>query len=240
MKNVLITGGAKGIGRAIAEKLSGDCNLIINYNKSREAAEFLKKNLKGNVEIFKADISNKDEIDKMISFIEKNYKKIDVLINNAAIPSYKMVQDLTYEEYRKVFDTNVFGTIYLTKRIVPMMLHEGGGNILNISSVWGIVGASCESLYSASKGAINAFTKSLAWELAYSNIKVNALAPGPVKTEMVNLLSQKDLEEVKNEIPFGRFADPSEIANLAAFLISDENSFMTGQIISPNGGMTIY
>lgn len=244
MKTVLITGGAKGIGEAISKRLSLDgYRIIINYNNSKEKALKLQDEIRRkevDALAIKADVSKKYEVDKMFEIIEKKFKGVDILINNAGVAQYKMFQDIKEEEWDKIFSINVKGLYNTTSRALPYMLKNHDGKILNMSSVWGIVGGAMEVHYSATKGAINAFTKALAQELIYSGITVNALAPGAVDTSMVNELSDKNLCAIKDEIPMGRLATVKEIAEVASFLISEKNSYMTGQIISPNGGMVIY
>lgn len=236
MKTVIVTGGSRGIGRAIVEKFAKEgYNVILNYNKSEFAAIDIAKEYP-NVDIFKADVSNKKDVEAMISFAEDKFGKIDVLINNAGISSTGLLQDLSLEEWNKLFETNVTGTFLTTKEVLPSMIKNKNGKIINISSVWGIVGASTEVAYSASKAAIIGFTKALAKEVGPSNINVNCIAPGIVMTDMVSNLSVDEFEQIRQEIPLGRIGSTEDIANTAFYLASDNADYMTGQIISPNGG----
>ena len=236
MKTVIVTGGSRGIGRAIVEKFANEnYNVILNYNKSEFAALDIAKKYT-NIDVFKADVSNSKDVEAMINFAESKFGKIDILINNAGISSTGLLQDLSLEEWNKLFETNVTGTFLVTREVLPHMISKKSGKIINISSVWGIVGASTEVAYSASKAAIIGFTKALAKEVGPSGITVNAIAPGIVMTDMVSNLSVDEFEQIRSEIPLGRIGSTDDIANAAFYLASDSADYMTGQIISPNGG----
>ncbi|MDY2986383.1 MAG: 3-oxoacyl-ACP reductase FabG [Peptoniphilus sp.] len=238
MKKVLITGGAKGIGKAVSEKLFADgYQVLINYNSSKDAAEALAKNL--NTKAYQADVSNYNEVKTMIDKIKSDFGNIDVLINNAGISVVSLFQDLEVAKWKELFNVNVGGCFNTIQCVLPDMISNKRGVILNVSSIWGSHGASCEVAYSATKGAIESLTKSLALELAPSNIRVNAIAPGTVNTEMMKCYTDEDLKYICENIPMMRMAEPTEIAELVSFLISDKNSYMTGQIISTNGGMGV-
>lgn len=238
MKNVLITGASRGIGKAVALKLSKDgYRVLINYNKSKQEAEALAEQL--STKAYHADVSNFDEVRLMFEKIKSEFGNVDILINNAGISSVSLFQDLTYEKWTELFNTNVGGCFNTIHFALPDMIEKKYGVILNVSSIWGSHGASCEVAYSATKGAIESLTKSLALELAPSNIRVNAIAPGVVNTEMMNCYTDEDMKYICENIPMMRMAEPSEIANLVSFLVSDDNSYMTGQIISINGGMGV-
>ena len=235
MKTILVTGGSRGIGRAIVEKFAKEnYNVILNYNKSEFAALDIAKQYK-NVEIFKADVSNKKDVEKMINFAEEKFGQIDILINNAGISCTGLLQDLSLEEWNKLFEVNVTGTFLVTKEVLPKMISKKQGKIINISSVWGMVGASMEVAYSASKAAIIGFTKALAKEVGPSNITVNAIAPGIVMTDMVSNFSVEEFEAIRNE-PLGKIGSTEDIANAAFYLASESSNYITGQILSPNGG----
>ena len=239
MKTILVTGGSRGIGRAIVEKFAREgYNVVLNYNKSEYAALDIAKQYK-NVEIFKANVSNPKDVEAMVNFAEEKFKKIDVLVNNAGISSSSLLQDLSLEEWNNLFEVNVTGTFLVTKNVLPNMISNKSGKIINISSVWGLVGASMEVAYSASKAAIIGFTKALAKEVGPSGITVNAIAPGIVMTDMVSNLTLDEFEEIRKDIPLERIGETSDISNTAFFLASEEANYITGQVISPNGGWVI-
>lgn len=238
MKNVLITGAARGIGKAIAYKLSEEgYRVLINYNSSKETAEKMAEELK--TKCYKADVSNYVEVSNMVQEIKKDFGDIDILINNAGISNISLFQDLSVEKWNELFAINVGGCFNTIHCVLPDMISNKSGVILNFSSIWGSHGASCEVAYSATKGAIESLTKSLALELAPSNIRVNAIAPGTVNTEMMQCYTTEDMKYICENIPMMRLAEPYEIAELVSFLISSKNSYMTGQIISPSGGMGV-
>lgn len=244
MKTVLITGASRGIGKATALRLAQDgCRIIINYNRSHDAAKILEHEIRSmgvDALAMQCDISNYKDVQKMVDAILQKYHSIDILINNAGVGEYKLFQEISPEDWKKIFAVNVDGVYNTTHAVLPHMLSRHEGKILNVSSIWGIVGGAMEVHYSAAKGAVNAFTKALAQEVGYSGITVNAIAPGPVATEMVQPLGEENLNQVCQEIPMGRLATCEEIAETIAFLVSEKNSYMTGQIISPNGGMVVY
>ena len=241
MKTVIITGGSRGIGAAIVKELAlKKYNVVLNYNKSEKEAEKIKEELKENdinIEIFKADVSDKKQAKELIEFTLNKFKNIDVLINNAGIDQIKPFMEITENDWNTMFKINLNSVFNCTQEALKNMIHNKKGCIINISSIWGITGASCEVHYSASKAAIDGMTKALAKELGPSNIRVNSIAPGLVNTEMNKELSKEDLEELKKEIPLGRIAQPEEIAKSVEWLIEDE--YVSGQIISVNGGWNI-
>ena len=213
-------------------------NVILNYSKSEEAAYRLSEKY-NNVKIFKANISNKKQVQEMIDYATSEFKKIDILINNAGISSTGLLQDLSEEELNRIFSVNVNGTFFCTQLVLPQMIARHEGKIINISSVWGLVGASNEVAYSASKAAIIGFTKALAKEVGPSNIRVNCIAPGIVMTDMVSDYTVEEFDDIRSQIPLERIGSTEDISNLAYFLASDEADYITGQIISPNGGWVI-
>lgn len=239
MKTVLITGSSRGIGAAIARKLNPNYKIVINYNKSKEVALKLLNDLRKtnpNVIAIKADVGDEEEVNSMFELAEKNFGSVDILINNAGLSSFDLVQDMEFSKWRRIMATNLDSVFLTSKRAIPKMISKKNGIIVNMSSVWGEYGASMEACYSASKGAINSFTKSLAKELAPSGIRVNAIAPGIVDTDMMrNDFSVNELEDLKCEVGLNRFARADEIASLISFLISDEASYITGEIINING-----
>lgn len=238
-KIILITGAAKGIGRGIVEELIKDEEniIIVNYKNSEKKAEELKQLYKDNIEIYKADITKREEVRKMVQYIISKYRKIDVLINNAGISQIKMFNDITNEDWNDMINVNLTGTFYMIQEVIENMIHNKNGSIINISSIWGMVGASCEVHYSASKAGIIGMSKALAKELGPSNIRVNVVAPGDIETDMNNLLNEEDIEQIKKDTPLGKIGKPSDIAKCIKWLIEDE--FTTGQVISPNGGWVI-
>lgn len=243
METILITGGAKGIGAGIVNALkSKDRMLLIHYNTSTEAAKSLEKQLKEEgfpARFYQANLENPKEMDAMIDQIHKEFKGVDTLINNAGVCLYGMVQDISLEDWNRVFAVNVTAAFYLIQKLLPYMISQKKGCILNLSSVWGEVGSSCESLYSATKGAVNALTKSLAKELGPSNIRVNAIAPGVVSTSMMEGFTEEELKDICDSIPLGYISTPQEIGEVVAYFVSDKAKYFTGQIISPNGGFVI-
>ena len=241
MKTVIVTGGSRGIGAAIVEELaSNNYNIVLNYNNSEQSAKQIQNELQENginIEIFKADVSKRDEVKELIDFTIKKYNNIDVLINNAGIDQIKLFMDTTDEDWKNIIQTNLTSVFYCSQEVLKNMIHNTNGCIINISSIWGITGASCEVAYSASKAAIDGMTKALAKEMGPSNIRINSIAPGFVETDMNKNIPEEEIEEIKNEIPLGRISKPEEITKSIKWLIEDE--YVTGQIISVNGGWNI-
>ena len=245
MKTVVVTGGSRGIGKAIVYAFANaGYNVILNYNQSEQSAKNIVDDLKeckGIVEMFKADVSRRDEVDAMIEYVNKEFGGIDVIVNNAGISHVGLFDEITEEEFRKVIDVNLMGVFNVTQSALKeCMLSKKDGVIINISSIWGISGASCEVAYSASKAGVIGLTKGLAKELAPSNITVNTIAPGAIATDMIyKEYSEQEIQTIEKDIPMGRLGTPIEIANLALYLASDNARYITGQVISPNGGMVI-
>ena len=241
MKTVIVTGGSRGIGAAIVKELAkSGYNVVLNYNKSVEAAKKIQDELKSkniNIEIFKADVSKREEVRELVKFTLEKYKNIDILINNAGIDQIKPFTDITDEDWNTMMEVNLNSVFYCTQEVLENMIHNKNGCIINISSIWGQQGASCEVHYSSSKAAVDGLTKALAKELGPSNIRVNVVAPGLVDTDMNKNISEQDIQELKKEIPLRRMAKPEEIAKSVKWLIEDE--YVSGQIISVNGGWGI-
>lgn len=240
-KVILITGASRGIGRAIAKELANEKDIIIaNYNKSEKEAESLKQELKSenkNIDIYKADVSKREEVKKMVEEIINKYGKIDVLINNAGISFVKMFTEVADEEWNYVINNNLYSVFCVTQEVSKNMVARQNGVIINISSIFGLIGASCESIYAVSKAGIDALTKSLAKEFSYSNIRVNSIAPGLIDTEMNKDLSEEDIKNIEEEIPMKRIGKPEEIAKIVKMLIEAE--YINGQVIEINGGWHI-
>ena len=241
VKTIIVTGGSRGIGaeivRLLAEK---DNNIILNYNKSEEKAKQIQNELKQkgkNVEIFKADVSKREEVKNLVKFAIEKFNTIDVLINNAGISQTKLFTDITDTDWNNMIQQNLNSVFYCTQEVLPTMLHNKKGCIINISSIWGITGASCEVHYSVTKAGIDGMTKALAKELGPSNIRVNSIAPGIIDTDMNRDYTDEEKEEIKREIPLGKIGKTIDIAKCVNWLIEDE--YTTGQVISPNGGWVI-
>jgi 3-oxoacyl-[acyl-carrier protein] reductase len=237
-KTVLVTGASRGIGAACAEIFAENgYNVIINYNNSQEKAEALAEKTGGLA--YKCDVSDPAATGKMIEDIIEKYGKIDVLVNNAGISITGVFDLVSDEDAKRLFDINVFGTLNCSKKVLPYMLKRKYGKIINISSMWGQTGASCEVHYSAAKAAVIGFTKALAKEVGASGINVNCVAPGMIMTDMTACYTPEEVEEIKEDIPLGRCGDPRDIAETVFFLASEKASFITGQVIGVNGGMVI-
>ncbi len=242
-KTVLVTGASRGIGRAIAKKFgAAGYQVVINYLNSRDKAESLAKELDalGAASlVVQADVADRAQVERMIRSVYERFGRIDVLVNNAGIAEMKLFTEIDPSYFDRIFDVNVKGMFNCCHYVVPKMVFERRGRIINISSVWGLVGAAMETHYSATKGAINAFTKALAKELGPSGITVNAVAPGAVYTDMIADLGEDVLEYVRNETPLGELGTVEQIADTVYFLADRSGDFITGQIISPNGGYVI-
>lgn len=237
MKNALVTGGSRGIGKeCVYELTKKGYRVFLNYNNSREKAERIEKET-GAV-IVRADISKADEVQNMADFIHRNYGKIDVLVNNAGIAQQKLFTDITESDWDNIFNVNIKGMFLVTKAFVNDMISKKSGKIINVSSMWGVTGGSCEVHYSSSKSAVIGFTKALAKELGPSGICVNCVAPGVIDTEMNRHLTKEDYEALCEETPLGRIGNTKEVAEVIGFL-ADSASFITGQVINADGGMVI-
>ena len=241
LKNVLITGATGGIGEAIAYAFAKEkYNVALHTNsKPHEAqknAETLAKEFGVKTVAVKADVSKETDVKAMFETLEKSFGKIDVLVNNAGVSLVSMLCDTATEDWDRVMDINLKGTFLCSKEAIKNMVHNKWGRIINISSVWGNVGASCEVAYSASKAGLVGFTKALAKELAPSGITVNAVSPGLIDTKMNAHLSDDDIKELYDEIPVGRMGTPVEVANAVLFLASEGASYITAQNITVDGG----
>lgn len=241
-KTVLISGASRGIGKAIATTFAKNgYSLVINCKSSQDALFKLKEELETlyhvNILAFVGDMGDFSFVSSMFQEITKTFGGIDILINNAGVSYIGLLSDMSIEEWQNVMSTNLNSCFYTSKLCIPYMLSKKNGKIINISSMWGTVGASCEVAYSATKGGVNAFTKALAKELAPSNIQVNAIACGCIDTDMNHCLSNEERQWLEEEIPAGRFGSPQEVAELALVLAKSHN-YLTGQIITLDGGLT--
>lgn len=237
MKNILITGASRGIGAAAARALScGGNKIFVNYKESRQKAEALAAEIGGTA--IQADVSDSAQVKEMVSYINSVCGGVDVLVNNAGIASFSVFDALSDEDWHNIINTNLSSAFYCIKNVLPHMIHQKNGCIINISSMWGITGASCEVAYSAAKAGIIGMTKALAKEVAPSGIRVNCIAPGVIDTDMNSKLSADAIETLKDEIPLCRIGTAAEVAEVIRFL-TESGSYITGQVISPNGGMVI-
>lgn len=240
-KIAIVTGASKGIGREIAKSLATlGITVVANYNNSEEEAVNLKNEMqtrKTNFDIFKADVSKREDVKKLVEYTLKKYNKIDILINNAGISEYKLFAETTDEDWNKVINTNLYSAFAMSQEVLKNMIHNKSGCIINISSIWGMVGSSLEVLYSISKAGVDGLTKALAKELGPSNIRVNSIAPGIINTKMNDRLSKEDIQNIKEEIPLEKIGNAEDIAKCIEWLIED--NYTTGQVISINGGWVI-
>lgn len=238
-KTVFITGSSRGIGAAIARLFhKNGYNVAINYNHSEKEAKELAASLPGSL-LLKGDVSKENDVIEMFEKTVSHFGEIDVLVNNAGISSVKLITDTTLEEWERLFSINVTGTFLASKYAAKHMIKNHLGKIINISSIWGVSGASMESCYSASKGAVIAFTKALAKELGPSGITVNCVAPGFIDTDMNSDVSADEKDAFCEETPLGRIGTPDEVAKAVLFLASDNADFITGQILGVDGGVII-
>lgn len=242
-KTVLITGASHGIGKATAILFAKhNYNVIINYNTSEDEAKKIEVDLikqGANALAIKADVSRQDEVKEMFGVINDTFGDIHVLINNAGISSQKLFTDVAEEEWDKIFDVNIKGVFNCTQFALKSMVKNHFGKIINISSIWGLTGASCEVAYSATKAAVIGFTKALAKEVGPCNINVNAVAPGVIDTQMNKNMSVEIMCDLKEQTPLGVIGTGEDVAQTILFLASDNSKFITGQVISPNGGIVI-
>ena len=239
----LITGASIGIGRSIALELAkSGISVAINYYSSDEKAKELLwqiRKINQYTNIYKADVSNEAEVSDMVHKIESDLGKINIAVNNAGISQIGLFTDMTSNERDRMIGVNLIGAMNVCKAVLPNMIHNKKGSIINISSMWGEVGASCEVVYSASKAGLIGFTKALAKEVGPSGIRVNCISPGVIDTDMNSELSEAEMNELINEIPLNRIGIPDDIAKAVKFIVSDNASYITGQILSVNGGIII-
>ena len=242
-KIALVTGSSRGIGRATARELAREgWKVCINYRVRRDCAESLLEEISafgGEAMIYGADVSRREEVNAMVAAIKANWGEVSLLVNNAGVAGQALFQDVTDELWHRYFSVNVDGAFHAIQAVLPPMLREHEGCIINVSSMWGLRGASCEVTYSCTKAALIAMSRSLALELAPTNIRVNCIAPGVIKTDMLDALPAEVLPQLAEETPLRRLGTPEDIAHLAVFLASDKSSFITGQVITADGGFIV-
>lgn len=242
-KVALITGATRGIGKEIALELAENgFDIAVNYRSEHTGMDDLKKEIEKNgvrCEFVNADVANFEECESMVKETIEKFGKIDILINNAGITKDGLIMRMKKEDFEAVLDVNLTGTFNVTRNVIPYMLKQRSGRIINLSSVVGIVGNAGQTNYSASKAGIIGFTKSLAKEVASRNILVNAIAPGFIDTDMTNVLSDVVKEGINAQIPLKRMGTPREVAKIVKFLSSEDSSYVTGQVINVDGGMVM-
>lgn len=242
-KTAFITGASRGIGRAIARQLALEgCRVGINYLKEKEKAESLVDELHAlgcEAVAVQADVSDAAAITNAIRAVEREFSSVDLLVNNAGIAQQDLFQYTDATLWRRLFAVNVDGAYNTIQAVLPDMIARQSGCIVNISSMWGLRGASCEVGYSATKAAVIGLTRSLAMELAPSRIRVNCVAPGVIHTDMVDKLGEETIEALREQTPIGRLGTPEDIAQAVAFLASDRASFITGQVLTADGGFIL-
>lgn len=245
MKTALITGASGGIGKEIVKKfVQNGYKVIAQYNKNKNAIDELlteleRENLGGTVYPVQADFTHLNSIEKMFLDVFSKFNGVDVLVNNTGIGLYKLITDTTEKEWDEIFDVNVKSVYYTVNKVLPFMLNKKAGKIVNVSSMWGISGASCEVAYSASKAALIGYTKALAKELAPSGINVNCVCPGVIDTKMNARFNKEEMDALIQETPLNRLGTPKDVAELIFFLTEEKSSFITGQIISCDGGFLV-
>lgn len=238
MKTVLITGGSRGIGRAAVKLFSKNgYRVAFTYKSSEEEAKALAREC-GALAI-KADSESESDIISAVSLVESELGGIDILINNAAVSSFSLLTDISLAEWRRVVDTSLTGAFLYSREALRSMIRKKWGRIVNVSSMWGLVGSSCEVHYSAAKAGLIGFTKALAKEVGPSGITVNAVAPGVIDTDMNSSLSNEELSALCDETPVSRIGSPEEVAKAIYFLAGDDSSFVTGEILNISGGFVV-
>ena len=236
-KIAIVTGGASGIGLAISKTLLNNYyNVIVSYNNSIDSTNNLLHEYK-NLDVFNVDLSNPLNVKSLIDFTFSKYHKIDLLVNNAGVDLVKMINDTTIDDFDTVMKVNLYSPYFLIKYCAEHMINAKSGNIINISSILGVTGGSCESAYSASKSGLDGITKSLAKELGPSNIRINSIAPGLINTKMNSNLSSTEIADLIKDFPISRIGTPNDIVDLVLYL--EKASYITGQIIQVNGGWNI-
>jgi 3-oxoacyl-[acyl-carrier protein] reductase len=239
----LVTGGGRGIGRALAVRLAEEgANLAISYRSNDAAAGEVAEKVRGagvEIELFKGDVSSPEDVEALFNGVSDTFGRVDILVNNAGITRDNLMMRMKEEEFDDVLRTNLKGTYLCTRAALRPMVRARWGRIVNVSSVVGLVGNAGQANYAASKAGIIGFTKSVAREVAQRGITVNAVAPGYVETELTGSLPEKVKEQIREQVPAGRFGEPEEVAEVIAFLVGEEAGYVTGQTIAVDGGMTM-
>lgn len=238
-KTIFITGGSRGIGRAVVMAAAGNYNVAFTYNASKDAACALEEELNtkyGGVLAIECDVSDEQSVKNAVETAKKRFGKIDILVNNAGIAKSALLIDTSLDEFKHMFDVNVNGVFLVTKAVLSDMLSRGEGTIVNVSSIWGVKGASMEVAYSASKAAVIGFTRALAKEVAPSGVRVNAVAPGAIDTDMMKTYTREEINALcEDNIPLGRLGDPQEVADAILFLA--QNEYVTGSVFDISAGL---
>ncbi len=239
-KVALVTGASRGIGSEIAVRLAqSGFSVAVNYFSSDDKARELLSSLKlinPNVNIYKADVANALEVSRMIHKIESDFGAVNIAVNNAGISHIGLFTDMSEYERNRLISVNLLGAMNISKAVLPDMIRRKDGNIINISSIWGEIGASCEVVYSASKAGLIGFTKALAKEVGPSGIRVNCVSPGVIDTDMNSAFSEADIDALADSVSLCRIGKPDEVADVVDFLASDRASYINGQVVSVNGG----
>ena len=243
MRTALVTGASGGIGQAIARELAQrGWQVALHYFQNQEAAQALEADIRragGAAKAYRADLREESQVEALFSQVEKDWGFVEGLVNNAGVAWKGLFTDMTLEEWHGVLDGDLTSVFLCCRRALPPMIRRKRGSIVNVSSMWGQVGASCEAAYSAAKAGVIGLTKALAQEEGPSGIRVNCVAPGVIATEMNGHLSPADLEALREETPLEIIGAPEDVASLLVFLASDQAQFITGQVIAPNGGIVI-
>ena len=243
MKTAIVTGASRGIGAACAAELARNgFSVAVNYRVNKSAAESVVNAVSaagGQAFAVKADVSAPEEVAAMFEAVKERFGSVSLLVNNAGISHIGLLQDMTDGEIRRQLEVNLMGAIVCSREAARQMIPRKSGSIINIASMWGEVGASCEAVYSACKAGIIGFTKALAKELGPSGIRVNCVSPGVIRTDMNSALTADTLRELEEETPLLRIGSPEDVAKAVAFLAREESSFITGQVLPVNGGITV-
>lgn len=239
-KVALVTGGAKGIGSAVVKRLLKDgFKVAFTYNNSYEKAQSLVNESGDFCRAYKLDITDSNAVNTVVAQVEKDFGEIFVLVNNAGIAEQALFTDITDEMWHKMLDTNLSGAFYCSRAVLKYMINRKSGKIINISSIWGEIGGSCEVHYSASKAGLVGMTKALSKEVGLSGITVNCVSPGVILTDMTSHFDGETMNALKDEIPLNRIGTPEDVAGAVSFLASKDADFITGQALAVNGGMSV-